>query len=80
MPTEFENAMHQIAYELMEKHAPEFLRALKCDLKQGVSAKEMERRLKRHDLQNKHITIQSAILAVRYMHANPATYKENPHE
>jgi hypothetical protein len=76
MPTEFDNAMRQIAYELMQKHAPEFLSALKRDLKHGVTAKEIERRLKRHDLQNKHITIQSAILAVRYMHTNPATYQE----
>lgn len=74
--TPFEIEMRRIAYELMENHAPEFLAAIKRDMKTGRSLKQIENQLKQHDLQNKHITIQSAILAARHMQANPATFQE----
>ena len=72
----FDNEMRRFAYELMEKHAPEFLTAIKRDLKLGTDPEKIETLLKKHPLNNTSITINTAILAVRYMRMNPSVYQE----
>ena len=72
--TPFEEAMHKIAYELMEKHSPDLLDVMKDAMRAGTSTRKIENFLSWYNMPLS-ITLATAKVALQYMKHNPDTYK-----
>lgn len=65
-----DKVMQKIAYEMLNKHAPKVLEAVKADIKRGRTPKQIEKSLSAKKFQNSLIA-NSAVLAAYHIKENP---------